>query len=72
LPKHLVQPLEQKYIPLTKESIPYHIEAKPENAILLYIHETGNADFVNGKMIFYKGSPVLEEKYGIQFGRLAL
>jgi hypothetical protein len=59
-----------KYIPLTKESIPYHIEAA-RNAILLYIHETGNADFVNGKMIFLQGSPVLEEKYGIQFGRLS-
>ncbi len=59
-----------KYIPLTKESMPYHIEAA-RNAILHYIHETGNADFVNGKMIFLQGSPILEEKYGIQFGRLS-
>jgi hypothetical protein len=28
---------------------------------LLYIHETGKADFVDGKMIFLQGSPVLEE-----------
>jgi len=59
-----------KYIPLTKESMPYHIEAA-RNAILHYIHETGNADFVNGKMIFLQGSPVLEEKNGIKLGRLS-
>jgi hypothetical protein len=50
-----------KYIPLTEASMPYHIEAA-RNAILLYIHETGNADFVDGKMIFLQGSPKLEEK----------
>ncbi|QYJ69050.1 GH3 family domain-containing protein [Flavobacterium litorale] len=59
-----------KYIPLTKESMPYHIEAA-RNAILLYVHETGNADFVDGKMIFLQGSPVLEEKNGLKFGRLS-
>ncbi|MDR6968763.1 hypothetical protein J2X31_002789 [Flavobacterium arsenatis] len=59
-----------KYIPLTKESMPFHIQAA-RNAILLYIHETGNADFVSGKMIFLQGSPILEEKNGIQFGRLS-
>ncbi|TRX40393.1 GH3 family domain-containing protein [Flavobacterium restrictum] len=59
-----------KYIPLTKESMPFHIEAA-RNAILHYIHETGNADFVDGKMIFLQGSPILEEKNGIQFGRLS-
>ncbi len=59
-----------KYIPLTKESMPYHIEAA-RNAILHYIHETGNAEFVDGKMIFLQGSPVLEEKNGIQLGRLS-
>jgi hypothetical protein len=59
-----------KYIPLTKESMPTHIEAA-RNAILNYIHETGNADFVNGKMIFLQGSPILEEKKGIKLGRLS-
>lgn len=59
-----------KYIPLTKESMPFHIEAA-RNAILSYIHETGNADFVNGKMIFLQGSPILEEKNGIKLGRLS-
>ena len=59
-----------KYIPLTKESMPYHIEAA-RNAILHYIHETGKADFVDGKMIFLQGSPILEEKNGVKFGRLS-
>ena len=59
-----------KYIPLTKESMPFHIEAA-RNAILSYIHETGKADFVNGKMIFLQGSPILEEKNGIKLGRLS-
>lgn len=59
-----------KYIPLTKESMPYHIEAA-RNAILSYIRETGKADFVNGKMIFLQGSPILEEKNGIKLGRLS-
>lgn len=59
-----------KYIPLTKESMPHHITAA-RNAILSYIHETGKADFVNGKMIFLQGSPVLEEKNGIKLGRLS-
>ncbi len=59
-----------KYIPLTKESMPFHIEAA-RNAILHYIHETGRADFVSGKMIFLQGSPILEEKNGINLGRLS-
>ncbi len=59
-----------KYIPLTKESMPFHIEAA-RNAILHYIHETGNASLVDGKMIFLQGSPILEEKHGIKFGRLS-
>jgi len=59
-----------KYIPITKESMPGHIEAA-KNAILLYIHQTGNTKIVNGKMIFLQGSPVLETKNGIQLGRLS-
>lgn len=59
-----------KYIPLTKESMPYHIKAA-RNAILAYIHETGKAQFVDGKMIFLQGSPVLQEKNGIKLGRLS-
>ncbi|PIB33277.1 hypothetical protein BFP78_03185 [Gaetbulibacter sp. 5U11] len=59
-----------KYIPLTKDSMPNHVNAA-RNAILLYIHETGNAKFVDGKMIFLQGSPILKEQNGIQLGRLS-
>jgi len=59
-----------KYIPLTKESMPYHAEAA-RNAILCYINETGKADFVDGKMIFLQGSPEMTEKNGIKIGRLS-
>lgn len=59
-----------KYIPITSESIKYQIEAS-RNAILNYIHETGNADFVDGKMIFLQGSPEMQEKNGIKLGRLS-
>lgn len=59
-----------KYIPISKESMPTHIKAA-RNAILSYIHETGNANFVNGKMIFLQGSPEMEELNGIKLGRLS-
>ncbi|MGA9324603.1 MAG: GH3 auxin-responsive promoter family protein [Salegentibacter sp.] len=59
-----------KYIPLTKESMPTHINAA-RNAILCYIAETGNSAFVDGKMIFLQGSPELHEKNGVKLGRLS-
>ena len=59
-----------KYIPITEVSIKEQVKAS-RNAILHYIHETGRADFVTGKMIFLQGSPVLEEKNGIKLGRLS-
>ena len=37
----------------------------------MYINETGNSDFVDGKWIFLQGSPVLSEKNGIKLGRLS-
>jgi len=59
-----------KYIPISKESMPEHIKAA-RNALLSYIYETGNADFVDGKLIFLQGSPVLDVKAGISTGRLS-
>ncbi len=59
-----------KYIPISKESMPEHIKAA-RNALLSYIHETGDADFVDGKMIFLQGSPELAVKAGIPTGRLS-
>ncbi len=59
-----------KYIPISKESMPEHIKAA-RNALLTYIHETGKTDFVNGKMIFLQGSPIMSKKNGIHIGRLS-
>ena len=59
-----------KYIPITKESMPTHIKAA-RNALLFYVAETNDASFVNGKMIFLQGSPVLEDKNGVKLGRLS-
>lgn len=50
--------------------MPNHISAA-RNAILSYIAETGKADFVDGKMIFLQGSPILKEQNGIKLGRLS-
>ncbi len=59
-----------KYIPITKDSIPNHINTA-RNALLYYMAETGNFDFAKGKMIFLSGSPVLERVGGIPTGRLS-
>ncbi|HRF23967.1 MAG TPA: GH3 auxin-responsive promoter family protein, partial [Chitinophagaceae bacterium] len=59
-----------KYIPITKDSIPNHINTA-RNALLCYMAETGNAGFADGKMIFLSGSPVLERISGIPTGRLS-
>jgi hypothetical protein len=59
-----------KYIPITKESVPNHINSA-RNALLSYVNETGNASFLDGGLIFLSGSPELEEKGGIKTGRLS-
>lgn len=59
-----------KYIPISKESMPTHIDAA-KNALLMYIEQTGDSSFVDGKMIFLQGSPVLEEVGGVKLGRLS-
>jgi len=59
-----------KYIPITKESMPTHIQAA-RDALLTYIHTTGKTAFINGKQIFLQGSPTLGEKAGIALGRLS-
>lgn len=59
-----------KYIPITKASIPNHINGA-RNALLTYVHETGRASFLDGGLIFLSGSPELEEKGGIKTGRLS-
>lgn len=59
-----------KYIPITKDSIPNHINSA-RNAILSYIQETGKARFIDGKLIFLSGSPEMDQKGGIHYGRLS-
>lgn len=59
-----------KYIPITKDSIPNHINSA-RDALLSYVHETGNGQFLDGKLIFLSGSPVLDEKGGVPTGRLS-
>ena len=59
-----------KYIPITRESIPNHINGA-RNALLRYVFETGNSKFLDGKLIFLSGSPVLDQKNGIHVGRLS-
>ena len=59
-----------KYIPITKDSIPNHINTA-RNALLCYMYVSGNYGFVNGKLIFLSGSPVLDSVNGIYTGRLS-
>ena len=59
-----------KYIPISKDSISNHINSA-RNAILTYIAETGKAQFLDNKLIFLSGSPVLTETGGVLTGRLS-
>lgn len=59
-----------KYIPITKDSIPNHIDTA-RNALLCYMAISGNNAFANGKLIFLSGSPELERVGGIPTGRLS-
>lgn len=59
-----------KYIPISKEGMPYQIKGA-QSALFHYINQKKNADFVGGKMIFLQGSPELEEVFGIKTGRLS-
>jgi hypothetical protein len=59
-----------KYIPISNESKYSHF-ISARNATLAYVHETGNAKFLDGNLIFLSGSPELEEISGIKTGRLS-
>lgn len=59
-----------KYIPISKESIHNHINSA-KLALLSYVHETGKAEFIDGKLIFLQGSPVLDLSGKIPTGRLS-
>ena len=68
-PKYLAKTsgttLGTKYIPISKQSLPNHFRSA-RNAVLSYVHETGNASFLDGGLIFLSGSPELEIKNGIK------
>lgn len=59
-----------KYIPITRNSLPNHI-GSARRALLAYIAHSGRAEFVDGRMIFLQGSPVLDKKGLIPTGRLS-
>ncbi len=59
-----------KYIPITAESITFHINGA-RDALLCYMASTGKTDFADGKMIFLSGSPTLDRVGGIPTGRLS-
>ena len=59
-----------KYIPITKDSLPNHLNGA-QNALLMYVAQTGKTMFIKGKFIFIQGSPVLKKISGILTGRLS-
>lgn len=59
-----------KYIPLTKDSIPNHMDSA-RNALMMYIDEIDSARVFDGKIIFISGSPKLEKKGAVHTGRLS-
>lgn len=59
-----------KYIPLTKPSIPNHINSA-RNALFSYIYHSKSSAIFDGQMLFLSGSPVLTKENGILVGRLS-
>ncbi|MDB5257177.1 MAG: hypothetical protein JWM14_1872 [Chitinophagaceae bacterium] len=59
-----------KYIPITKDSISFHIAAA-RDALLNYVHRTGKSQFLDKKLMFLSGSPEIDQKNGIYIGRLS-
>jgi hypothetical protein len=59
-----------KYIPITTESLPNHF-GTARNALFNTYAQSGKGQWLDGKMIFLSGSPVLEDVGGIPTGRLS-
>ena len=59
-----------KYIPITKDSIPNHINSA-RNALLTYVHNSGNSRFLDGNLIFLSGSPIMTKTANVHTGRLS-
>lgn len=59
-----------KYIPVTDVQINEMIRAA-RNSLMMYVAETGKAEFFDHKMMFLQGSPELDEYGKIPAGRLS-
>jgi phenylacetate-coenzyme A ligase PaaK-like adenylate-forming protein len=59
-----------KYIPLTRASLPNHINSA-RNALMMYVDEFRDASVFDGKLIFISGSPELDKTGAIPTGRLS-
>lgn len=60
-----------KYIPISKESMPYHIQGA-RNATLNMLYKINKPEVLTGKLIFVSGSPVLQSsESGVPLGRLS-
>lgn len=59
-----------KYIPITKDSMPNHINTA-RIAMFNYFSQSQKANIFDGNVIFLSGSPTLEDMAGIPTGRLS-
>jgi len=59
-----------KYIPVTKESVPNHINTA-RNSLFNYISANKNSRIFDGKVIFLSGAPTLTITGGVKTGRLS-
>ncbi len=59
-----------KYIPITRDSIPYHI-GNARDALFNISDRLNLSDLFDGKLIFLSGSPTLDSKGPIPAGRLS-
>lgn len=59
-----------KYIPLSKQSIPYHF-GTARNATMSFAYKNNVVDIFDGNLLFLSGSPKLDKIGGIPTGRLS-
>ena len=60
-----------KYIPITRDSIAKQILGA-RDTLMAYLHRSGNAHFLDGKMMFLSGSPEIDTNpHGMKVGRLS-
>ena len=59
-----------KYIPITHDSLPNHINTA-RKALMTYAAQEGHRRLFDGKVMFLSGSPVLSDIGGVSTGRLS-